>query len=112
MVFTDVQTVKSDSDSTDRILLWAGEGMDLPAAKSAFLKICLTFGDEVNLLEDGTTEKNVDPWVQYLVPGSYSHPHYHQGLIGGKVMSNRALVWLFHCNKANNLELRVKDKTP
>jgi len=42
--------------------------MDLPAAISAFLKVCLTFGDEVNLLEDGTAEKNVNPWVQYLVP--------------------------------------------
>lgn len=67
----------SDSHSTDRILLRAGEGMDLPAAKSAFLKVCWTFGDEVNLLEDGTTKKNVDPWVQYLVPGRYPHPHYH-----------------------------------
>lgn len=67
----------SDSHSTDSILLRAVEGMDLPAAKSAFLKVCWTFGDEVNLLEDRTTKKNVDPWVQYLVPGCYPHPHYH-----------------------------------
>ena len=91
------------SDLVDSVLLWVGEGADLPTAEGAGLQVRLTLRDDINLPQDSPPEQDVHPGVQDLVPGGQSDSHDHQSLAGGQVLSHDAAVY---CDEAKDLVMK------
>lgn len=94
------------SDLTDTVFLWVLKGAELPAdgAERAPLEAGPSFGDAVDLLEDGAPQQDVDPRVQDLVAGRHPDPDHHQTPIRIAVVAQEAAVGLCGWHQSKDLQ--------
>lgn len=66
--------------------------------------MCLALGDEVDFAKDGTTQQDVDPGVEDLIPRGQPDARHHQVLIAGEIISDRVCGGVDHGSEAKDLQ--------